>query len=155
MAHSEWSQALWPRQTFSGPFWALEPSSGDLTSPKNLPPSFISQIAFSFSFHQYYGGWHHLFHRWIQILWYYQGNFQSWNMDNFQSWNMVWLVKRGRNMKTRLSISQKMMEWLVYTLKEASKSHRVLCTSMEMPRSLYRGFSAQNTTVNLIVILAL
>ncbi|KAF3615667.1 putative plastid-lipid-associated protein 13, chloroplastic [Capsicum annuum] len=32
-------------------------------------------------------------------------------------------VERGRNMMTRLCFSLKTMEWLVYTLKEASKSH--------------------------------
>ncbi|KAF3645205.1 putative pre-mRNA-processing factor 6-like [Capsicum annuum] len=43
-----------------------------------------------------------------------QGNFQS----TWYDW-----VERGRNMVTRLCFNQKTMEWLVYTLQEASKSH--------------------------------
>ncbi|KAG5584103.1 hypothetical protein H5410_044537 [Solanum commersonii] len=51
--------------------------------------------------------------------------FKSYDITRVVSRAETWYdwVERGRRMMTRMSISQKTMEWLAYTLKEASKSH--------------------------------
>ncbi|KAH0761235.1 hypothetical protein KY290_017308 [Solanum tuberosum] len=51
--------------------------------------------------------------------------FKSYDITRVVSRAETWYdwVERGRKMMTRMSISQKTMEWLAYTLKEASKSH--------------------------------
>lgn len=56
---------------------------------------------------------------------YFAVGFKSYDITRVVSRAKTWYdwVERGRNRITRMSISQKSMEWLVYTLKEASKSH--------------------------------
>uniref|UniRef100_A0A0V0IZK3 Putative ovule protein n=1 Tax=Solanum chacoense TaxID=4108 RepID=A0A0V0IZK3_SOLCH len=56
---------------------------------------------------------------------YFAVGFKSYDITRVVSRAETWYdwVERGRKMMTRMSISQKTMEWLAYNLKEASKSH--------------------------------